>query len=188
MIIWLIIIIAAVAADQAVKLLIDSHFELGSSADLIPGVLRLTYIRNEGAAFGMLAEHRWIFIVLSLLAIAAIVFYVLKFRPGSKWVMCSLSLITAGGIGNMIDRLRLGYVIDFVDFYALGKLWTWVFNIADACVCVGAFMLMIALIVDTVRESREEKTAKAESAAGKADEQPAEPGENGENDRGSDDR
>ena len=154
MIIWLIIVIVSVAADQITKAMVDAGFELGGSLELIPGVLRLTYIRNEGAAFGMLAEHRWVFIVLSLAAIAGIVFYVIRYRPKSRWVMCSLSLIAAGGIGNMIDRLRLGYVIDFVDFYAFGKLWTWIFNIADACVCVGAFMLLLVLVIDTVREGR----------------------------------
>jgi signal peptidase II len=166
MIIWLVVLAAAVAADQLTKYLVDSGMEVGGSVDLIPGVLRLTYVRNEGAAFGMLAEHRWVFIVLSLLTIAGIVYYVVRYRPRSAWMMCSLTLVTAGGIGNMIDRLSLGYVIDFVDFYAFGELWKWVFNVADACVCVGAFLLALKLLTDTVRESRAAKAGKDEGENG----------------------
>jgi len=165
MIIWLIILIAAVAADQLTKWLTVAKLELGESFDLIPGVFRFTYIRNEGAAFGMLSEHRWVFLVLSTVAIIGIVIYVIKNPPESKLTMLSLTLIVAGGIGNMIDRVRLGYVIDFLDFCAFPSLWKWIFNVADACVCVGAGLLIIWLITGIVAESRKEKLNKAEGGA-----------------------
>ena len=152
------IIAVAVAADQITKYIISANFEVGESLDVIKGVFRFTYVRNEGAAFGMLANHRWVFLLLSSVAIAAIIFYFIKYRPESKWTVCALALITSGGIGNMIDRIRLKYVIDMCDFYAFGKYWKWVFNLADACVCVGAVMLALWLLSDTVAESRREKT------------------------------
>ncbi|MCQ2427868.1 MAG: signal peptidase II [Clostridia bacterium] len=169
MYIWLIILIAAIAADQATKLLTVAKLDLGSSFDLIHGVFRFTYIRNEGAAFGMLSEHRWVFLVLSTVAIVGIIIYVIKNPPKSKVAMLSLTLIVAGGIGNMIDRVRLGYVIDFLDFYAF-PFWKWIFNVADACVCVGAALMMLWLIAGIVKDAKAAKNAPAaQSDAGKSE-------------------
>lgn len=164
LIVYFLIIAAVIAADQVTKALISGNFEPGESLDLIKGVFRFTYVRNEGAAFGMLADKRWIFIVLSTIGIAAVIFYVVKYRPDSKWLTVALALITGGGIGNMIDRLRLKYVVDFLDFYAFGELWKWVFNVADAAVCIGGAMLALWFISDTVAEIRREKQAKAGDA------------------------
>ena len=76
-------------------------------------------------------------------------------------MLASLTLIVSGGIGNMIDRIALGYVIDFIDFCAFPTVWMWVFNVADSFVCIGAGMMMLWLILDTVREYKKEKAAKA---------------------------
>ena len=159
MIIWLIILAVLVAADQLTKYLTVSNLAPGESADLIKGVFRFTYIRNEGAAFGILSEHRWVFLILSTAAIAGIVFFVLKYRPKSRLVMTSLTLIAAGGIGNMIDRVRLGYVIDFLDFCAFPKLWMWIFNVADSCVVIGSGLLFLYLILDLIKTNRENKNS-----------------------------
>lgn len=160
LILYFIIIFATVLIDQLIKIFISGNYEVGESTDLIPGVFRLTYVQNKGAAFGMLADKRWVFLILSTVAIIAIVVYVIKTRPDNKWLLIALALITSGGIGNMIDRIRLKYVIDMFDFYLFGKYWVWVFNFADACVCVGAAMLAIWLLKDTVKEYKKEKSLK----------------------------
>ena len=81
-------------------------------------------------------------------------------------MLASLILICGGGIGNMIDRIRLGYVIDFLDFCAFPNLWMWVFNVADACVCVGAGILMVWLVISMIQDSKKEKAAKMNADGG----------------------
>lgn len=157
---WIILLVLIIFADQLSKWLVVALLQGKESVYVIPGVLRFTYVENDGAAFGMLDDHRWVFLVLSTVMIIALIYYIVKYKPKSKWVMTSLILIVGGGIGNMIDRILLGYVIDFIDFCAFPELWRWVFNIADSCVCVGTFMLSLWLIIDTVREYKREKAAK----------------------------
>lgn len=162
--VWLLIIASAVLVDQLTKQLVVTYLALGESIDVIPGVFRFTYVQNKGAAFGMLSEHRWVFMVISVLAIAAIFVYLWKFRPASRFACVGLSLVVGGGIGNMIDRCYLTYVIDFLDFCAFPKLWMWVFNVADACVCVGGAMLVLWCILEIVRESKRKKSAQEKDA------------------------
>lgn len=165
------LIVAAVGLDQLSKYLVVANMELHESVDIIPGVLRFTYIQNDGAAFGSMDDKRWIFMVLSTVAIIGILVYLFWKKPQNKLLLSSLILITGGGIGNMIDRIALGYVIDFIDFCAFPKIWMWVFNIADSCVCIGAGLLALWLILDTVREIKAEKAKKAtESEVGGKDE------------------
>lgn len=163
--IWLCVIAASVIADQVTKLLTVANLTEGQSVALIPEVLHFTYVQNEGAAFGMLADHRWVFMVISSVAIVALGIYLWKFRPESAWACTALSLIIGGGIGNMIDRVRLPYVIDMIDFCAFPSLWMWVFNVADACVCVGAGILLVWLVVSMILEAKQEKANK-ESGGG----------------------
>lgn len=170
-IISVVLIVAAVGLDQLSKYLVVANMALHESVDIIPGVLRFTYIQNDGAAFGSMDDKRWIFMVLSTVAIIGILVYLFWKKPQNKLLLSSLILITGGGIGNMIDRIALGYVIDFIDFCAFPKIWMWVFNIADSCVCIGAGLLALWLILDTVREIKAEKAKKAaESEVGGKDE------------------
>ena len=157
---WIILLVLIIFADQLSKWLVVAYLQGKESVYLIKGVLRFTYVENDGAAFGMLDDHRWVFLVLSTVMIIALIYYIVKYKPQSKWVMTSLILIVGGGIGNMIDRLLLVYVIDFIDFCAFPNLWRWVFNIADSAVCVGTFMLSLWLILDTVKEYKREKAEK----------------------------
>jgi len=165
MIMWILLIAGVVLLDQLTKILVWSLMQVGESVDIIPNVFRFTYVQNEGAAFGMLAEHRWIFMVLSVIGIAAMLIYLWRFRPDSRLACTALSLIIGGGIGNMIDRVVLGYVVDFLDFCAFPNLWMWVFNVADSCVCIGAGLLILWLVLDMVREVRKEKKRKTEEQA-----------------------
>ena len=163
-IISVVLMIVTVALDQLSKYLVVANMELYESVDVIPGVFRFTYIHNDGAAFGSMDEHRWIFMVLSTVAIIGILVYLFWKKPQDKLLLSSLILITGGGIGNMIDRIALGYVIDFIDFCAFPKIWMWIFNIADSCVCIGAGLLALWLILDMVREDKAEKAKKSAEA------------------------
>lgn len=156
MIICIALIVLSVALDQLSKWLVVTYLP-AEGLNLIDGVLRFTYVENRGAAFGMLAEKRWVFIIVSTLAIIAMLIYLIKFKPQNRLLRAALVLIIGGGIGNMIDRVLLGYVVDFIDFYAFPSLWVWVFNIADACVCIGAGLMILYLILSTVEEARAEK-------------------------------
>ncbi len=157
---WIIIIVALVAVDQVTKLFALFLLQPVGSVDIIRGVLRFTYVENRGAAFGMLSDHRWIFMVVSVIAIAAMLVYLWKFRPDSKFACMAISMIAAGGIGNMIDRTFLGFVVDFIDFCAFPTVWMWVFNVADACVCVGGGMLVVWLVKSIIDEYKQEKKNK----------------------------
>ena len=157
----IVAILFGVFLDQISKYLVVIYMELGESVDLIPGVFRFTYIHNKGAAFGSMSDNRWLFMILSTVAIAAILVFIFWKKPQSKLMLASLMLICSGGIGNMIDRIRLGYVIDFLDFCAFPKLWMWVFNVADAFVVVGAGILILWMILDIVKEARAEKAKRA---------------------------
>lgn len=158
------LMVVGVALDQISKYLVVINMELYESIDVIPGIFRFTYIQNRGAAFGSMADNRWLFMVLSTVAIVAILVYLFWKRPSNKLVLASITLIVSGGIGNMIDRISLGYVIDFLDFCAFPNLWMWVFNVADAFVCIGAGLLALWMILDTVREYKAEKAAKLSSS------------------------
>ena len=150
----MIIVALIVVADQVSKI------PLRSSVEVIPNIFRFTYIQNDGAAFGMLDDARWVFMVFSTAAIIGVLGYMIIKKPQSKLLCVSLAFIVGGGIGNMIDRVRLGYVIDFLDFCAFPKLWMWNFNIADSFVVVGAGMLMLWMVLDLIREIKEEKVQK----------------------------
>ena len=102
--------------------------------------------------------------VLSTVAIVAIIAFLFWKKPQSKLLLASLILITGGGIGNMIDRVYLGYVIDFLDFCAFPQIWMWVFNVADSFVCIGAGMLALWMILDTLKEMKKEKEKKLAEA------------------------
>lgn len=160
----ILIMVGIVLIDQISKYAIVANIALGESVDVIKGVFRFTYIRNEGAAFGMLDDARWVFLLLSTLAIVGVLVYMFVKKPTSRMLCISLAFIVGGGIGNMIDRLKLGYVIDFLDFCAFPKLWIWTFNVADAFVVVGAFMLIAWMIIDMVNEYKKEKNGTKNSA------------------------
>jgi signal peptidase II len=165
---WLyfLVIAGVIVLDQASKWLVLLNMELHESIEVIPGVFRFTYIRNQGSAFGMFSDSRWVFLVLSVVGIAAVIFYLVKFRPTQKLMWIPLAMIAGGGIGNMIDRLFYGEsfgngtVVDFLDFCPFPNLWMWIFNVADAFVCVGAGILFVYLLIDIIREYKMEKVNK----------------------------
>ncbi|MBQ8402468.1 MAG: signal peptidase II [Clostridia bacterium] len=138
---WTLLIIAAsVALDQWTKYLAVTHLQPIDTFPLIENILHLTYVENRGAAFGMLANHRWVFMLLSTASIVLLLFWLLKEKPKSRWITSAGAMIVGGGIGNMIDRVALGYVVDFIDVRAIDF---YVFNVADSFVCVGCGMILV---------------------------------------------
>ncbi|MBQ7387704.1 MAG: signal peptidase II [Clostridia bacterium] len=150
-VIYSLVIVVGIILDQLSKLLVVKHIPLDTTVPLIKDVLHMTHIRNDGAAFGMLDDHRWIFIAISTVTIIALAFYLYLGHAQNNLYAVSIAMIISGGIGNMIDRLVLGYVVDFIDFRAF-DFWKWIFNGADSFVCIGAGMLILALILDIIKE------------------------------------
>ena len=165
MYIWIILMLIGVFLDQISKYLIVLNLDLYESIEVIPGVFRFTYIRNEGAAFGSMSDSRWLFMVMSVVMIVGILVFMFWKKPKSKLLMSALTMIVAGGVGNMIDRIRLGYVIDFLDFCAFPNVWKWTFNVADSFVVIGAGIIILWMILDAIKEHKAEKAKKAEEFA-----------------------
>ena len=164
------LMLVGVGLDQLTKYLVVSNMTLHESVEVIPGIFNFTYIQNDGAAFGMLDDQRWIFLVLSTVAIIGILVYMFWKKPQDKLLLSALILIVSGGIGNMIDRIALGYVIDFIDFCAFPEIWKWVFNVADSFVCIGAGIMILWLILDMIKDYKKEQVAKAVCEDAKDDE------------------
>ena len=145
------IILGGIGLDQLTKWLAVKFLSIRTTLPLIDGVLHLTYVENRGAAFGMLANHRWLFILVSTIALLCMGFGLFAGFTDKKLYTVSISMMISGGIGNMIDRLALGYVVDFIDFRLINFA---VFNGADSIVCIGAGLLMLALIRDLIKEEK----------------------------------
>ncbi len=137
-----IIIISAIAADRVSKVICRQYLRPLGSIPVIKGVFHLTYVENTGAAFGMLQGNTWFLILTSVLVSAVVAYLIWKVKPENRYVKLSLALILGGALGNLVDRVLLGYVVDFLDF----RIWP-VFNIADSCVVVGAILLGYFVVV-----------------------------------------
>ena len=147
-----------VLTDHLLKILVVYALKPVGSMTAIPGLLDFVYVENRGAAFGMLADSRWVFMVVSAVSIVALSVYLIRKKPKSRLLCLSLAFVIGGGIGNMIDRVALGYVVDMIDFRLIHFA---VFNVADSFVCVGAGMLMLYLILSMRREVLAERAAAA---------------------------
>lgn len=133
--------------DQISKFYVDKYMGLNESVEVIGGLLNITYIRNKGAAFGLLSDisvPSYFFISLSIIALVVIL-YLLKKTGDEVGFALGLSLIFGGALGNLIDRVRMGAVIDFMDFQIGSYHWP-AFNIADACISIGVVILMLKLM------------------------------------------
>lgn len=138
MVLWSVLIAASVLLDQISKLIVVKTLPLYDSVILINGIFSFTHIQNRGAAWGMFSENRWIFLTATAIAIVILPIVLYKYRNLHVLFGISMSMIIGGAIGNMIDRVFLGYVVDFLEFTFIDFP---VFNIADVCIVVGTFMM-----------------------------------------------
>lgn len=142
-IIYLIISLLFVAADYLTKYAVITNMSLGKTIPLWEGVFHLTHIRNTGAAFSIMSGQRFFLIALPLIVIIAIIACIIVKKPKNKLLLLSFSMIVSGGIGNLIDRIRFGYVVDFLDFCLINFP---VFNVADIWVTCGAALFIFLLL------------------------------------------
>ena len=152
-IILLAVSVLVLALDQATKLYIDHSMPLHSSITVVNGFFNITYLRNQGAAFGILADSSFrlpFFILVSAVAVCVIVVVIKRLREDQRLAAVSLSLIFSGALGNLIDRVRLGEVIDFLDVHWYDHHWP-AFNIADSAICIGVALLAIDMYLEERR-------------------------------------
>lgn len=139
--------------DWTSKWLVQKHIDRVEVIPIIPGFFNLRHDRNSGAAFGVLAGHRPLLILITIVALAFIFAYYLQFRK-SRWMQIALGFLLGGALGNFIDRLYLGEVVDFLQFGIESQQLFWpTFNIADVSVCIGAGMLIVYLFHNRHRSS-----------------------------------
>ncbi|HFI0158435.1 TPA: signal peptidase II [Streptococcus suis] len=138
-------IVAAVliVLDQLVKAWTVANIALDTVEPFIPGFMSLAYLRNYGAAWSILQNQQWFFTIVTIAAVTGLIWYYIKQIQGNIWTLFSLSLMIAGALGNFIDRIRLGYVVDMfhLDFISFP-----VFNVADICLSVGVGILFICIM------------------------------------------
>ncbi len=130
--------------DRLSKIIVEANFSYpGQSFSVIPNILKFNYLRNTGAAFGMLQGQTFLLTFAALLSLICVLYILYKQPRMSEWMRVSLWLILAGALGNLYDRITLGYVVDFID---LSFLRFFVFNIADASISVGAFIMGCCIV------------------------------------------
>ncbi len=163
----LVLILAVVVSDQATKWWILQNFSLYESHAVLPGFFNLTYVTNTGAAFGMLAGEKnlWrqmFFVTVSVVALLAMFFAFRHFRSAGRLYGYAIGLIAGGAVGNLIDRLRFGSVVDFLDFHLKSYHWP-AFNVADSAITVGVRLFLLGSFICPVASGTD---GKAEGCAG----------------------
>lgn len=150
---WIWLSVVVIALDQLTKQLATAHFELYESLAVTP-LFNLTLVHNTGAAFSFLADgggwQRWFFAGIALLVSLGILFWLKQLSRDKRWEALGLALVMGGAIGNLIDRVLYGYVVDFLDFYYGNAHWP-AFNVADIAISLGAAIL----IIDSLRPQRQ---------------------------------
>ena len=150
---YAVIAVALVILDQVVKVLVSTYIPLGTSVGFLPGIMDLTYVQNTGAAFSLFREHTWLLALIS--AVASVVLVVLLIRRvfSSTAANVLLSVVLSGAVGNLIDRLFLGYVTDMFKTTFMNFA---VFNVADICLVCGIIALCVYVVFFESREKKED--------------------------------
>ncbi len=161
----LLITLSITVLDQLTKLWVRADFVLGESREVIPGFFHLTYLRNPGAAWGMFGGHNTVLTLLSIVMLMVIFIFRRSFLSDTWEHRTALGLMAGGIIGNLMDRVRYGYVVDFLDFNIFGYGWP-VFNVADTAICVGVGIYVVSsLWMSTHPLHDPQRTADRESGA-----------------------
>ncbi|MBE6810068.1 MAG: signal peptidase II [Ruminococcaceae bacterium] len=148
-------------ADQFTKLYVQSHFEMAKSYEFLPGLIDITYIHNDGGAWGMLGGYTWLLLSVTIVVMLVCIALLLKYGAKDKLMFWAIILVLSGGIGNMIDRIfRGGKVIDFLHF----EFWPTfpVFNVADCAIVIGAALLMLYFFKGIIDEEKQKRAAVVE--------------------------
>lgn len=154
--IWVYYAVAIVVflLDYVTKKLIEYNLELYERIEVLGNFFILTSIRNRGAAFGILQEQRWFFLVITLIVVAGIVWYFWKsYRTGSRLLLVALAMILGGAIGNFIDRALYGEVVDFLQFN-FGSYTFPIFNLADTGICIGVALVILDSLLSMKQENK----------------------------------
>jgi len=138
--------IGLVFVDQLLKLLVINSMNLYESIKVIPNFLSITFVENSGGAFGILSGGRWFFVVMAIFTLGMLIKFIALDNKISKFDAITYSLVSSGIIGNLIDRIFYGKVIDYIDFNIFGYDAP-VFNFADICIVIGAIMIMFILVI-----------------------------------------
>jgi len=165
---YLLVMLSVLLADQVTKRLVALSLELHEYRPVVDGLLSLSHVRNRGAAFGILSDadlpyQAALFSALSLAALLAIAVYAWRLPPTARLPQLALALVLGGALGNLVDRLRLGYVVDFVHVYWKEHQWP-DFNVADSAITVGVAFL----VLDILLSPRAETSRKAQPVASPA--------------------
>jgi len=169
--ILLFVTAAILALDQYTKHLAVEYLKNGRIVDVINGYFRLLYVENPGAAWGFLSQTASsfrlpFFYIISALAVLLIVYYFHKLSSNAWAMMISLSLILGGAIGNLVDRIKNNFVVDFIDWYYKNNHWP-TFNVADAAITAGVILMILAILL----EKKGDEAVAAGSESGKAQDQ-----------------
>jgi len=143
-------IVLLIVLDQLVKWAIVSNIKIGEVKGFIPSIMSLTYLQNTGAAFSILENQQWLFTIITILVIGGAIWYLIKNIKGSFWLISGLTLIIAGGLGNFIDRLRQGFVVDMFQFDFINFA---VFNVADTYLTFGVLIMLLVIIKEETNGS-----------------------------------
>ncbi|WP_251516300.1 MULTISPECIES: signal peptidase II [Staphylococcus] len=149
--ITLFVTLFIIIADQITKLIIASSMKVGDSFEVIPQFLNITSHRNDGAAWGMLSGKMGLFYIITIIVLIVLVYFYVKEAKNNLFMQIAISLIFAGALGNFIDRVIHGKVVDFIDTYIFGYDFP-IFNIADASLTIGVILIIIALFKDSSKE------------------------------------
>ena len=161
MLIYAVLIVLLVGVDQLTKYLAAVYLAPVGTASFLPGIMELRYVENDGMAFSMLSCRQTLLIVVTSITIGALVWYLFFKKPPMRAERVALCLIIAGGLGNLIDRVAAGRVIDF---FATTFINFAVFNVADCFVCVGAALFVIAVLRQELNAKKEQKAGTDENA------------------------
>ena len=148
--------IIVLAADQFTKVFISNNFVMAKSYEFLPGIIDITFIHNDGGAWGMLGGYTWLLLSLTMVIMLVCIALLLKYGLKDKLMFWAIILVLAGGIGNMIDRVfRGGNVIDFLHF----EFWPTfpVFNVADCAIVVGAGLLLLYFVISIINDEKQKR-------------------------------
>ncbi|HEV2251075.1 MAG TPA: signal peptidase II [Candidatus Limnocylindria bacterium] len=154
-----VVAVSVFVLDRITKVAVESGLPVGSSVEVVGQWVRISHVTNSGAAFGLLPERTTLLSILSVLAVLAIVYYYRRLAADSRLIAGTLGMQLGGAFGNLVDRIRQGYVVDFVDVGVPGGPRFWSFNVADSSIVVGIIAVTVLLWWQERRQSRDPRPA-----------------------------